>query len=1002
VLLFGSALAHADDWACASERTLELTAPGTLQLNVQAPAAGARLIVEERGADLSVAVAGATPVQVSYPMTRYGWRELQLPDTGEIAINIALWHASHGTVRLRIDCSAPEAARNGWLVQAQQLADGIDRSVQSRPDLALFDRLVAEAPTPADRASALHLLAGALYQADRYPESAAAYRRAHKAWAALGERTRAGAALLGVADLTMRLEQPDAAAVAAREVAQWLDPKGDAYLKLRAQQVLCMLREKAGDSAAAADCLESLVAAYRKAGDPEEALICAVATLSSLRNTPQRERAWKLSRAIERDPLFASAPPMTHGRFYFFQAYLLREQGNLPEALVGFERAIDAFEKATEERIRWQANVMVQVASIYGQLGMIDQAYRLLERSLLLYPPKSAPARVASALMAFAGIERANARETSAAQWFERARRIYELLKMPMERAEAELGMLELIAPTSAAAAAAEMAKARDWSALSSANRGRRELLEVRWLISAERFDEARKRLEALRRDTLSLPHSLLATRLRARLLFAQDDPGAALALLDDSLAALATIATQTHNGGLGYLVLRFGRELREDWTGIALTQLPVAPMQTWWTSVVASSPLQAVAPGRGAPAADPAFSAAVSSELLGDGAKSGASERALLSALAGEKVPAQGADAPKAPALPELAALQRGLGDAWLLIVIPAEPASAALWISAKRTSVVRIAGRAQLRTAIAELMTTLEPDVPVARIGKAATQLSAQLLAGAPVATAPETLYVLSDDLLGTIPLGLLRWPGSERELIDTTTLSWITRFDSVAQDAAPASMAHLHAVIAPGTAATAQAGLARLRYAEHEADLIAAADPELELVRHTGREASRAALVGALADPTAWVHLAAHGYAKPQLLGYAGTWLASANDDGKSEFLSWLDVANTELAAPLAVLNACQLAAGPSVTSQSSLSFAAAVSAAGVDHVIAAFWPISDSASAVWIPAFYVAMRGENADHSSAALRIAQLALKNSRAYRHPYYWASLAHFRRMEVR
>lgn len=114
-----------------------------------------------------------------------------------------------------------------------------------------------------------------------------------------------------------------------------------------------------------------------------------------------------------------------------------------------------------------------------------------------------------------------------------------------------------------------------------------------------------------------------------------------------------------------------------------------------------------------------------------------------------------------------------------------------------------------------------------------------------------------------------------------------------------------------------------------------------------------------------------------------------------------LSWLDVINTPLRAPLAVLNACQLAAGPSATSQSSLSFASAVSAAGVDHVVAAYWPISDSASATWIPAFYSAMRAQPAAHAMDALRSAQLALKDSRSFRHPYYWASLAYFQHLRV-
>ena len=1001
VCLLFSAGTVAADLTCGGEKLIELRGEQAVVVTLASPPKNSRLIVEERGADLAVEVGSATtPVLLSYPMTRYAWREFPAPDTGALTLRVKLWRATHGSALLRLDCSPVEPQRRTWLGRAQERADEIDRSVQARPQIAAYAALVADAHLDRDRASALHLYAGALFQVDRYADSVAAYRQAHQAWAKLGERTRAGAALLGVADLEMRLERHAEGAATAAQIPKWLDPKGDAYLRVRARQVGCSHLEKQGQAKLAADCTEGLIGAYRKAGDAEGALQSAVSMLISLRNTPDRARTARLLRMVEKDPTFASAPPVLRGSFFFIRAYVQREQGNLPEALADFERAMDSFEAGTEERLRWQANVMVQVAGIYGQLGMTEQAYRLLERALLLYQPASSPGRVASALMALASVERANEREPAAARWFERARSIYELLKMPTEGAEAELGMLELRLPATPAAAAKELDLVRDWSGLSNAHRGRLQLLEVRWMIAAQRYKEARQRLRALNLQALSLPQSLLAARLGAQLLAMQGRPAEALAQLEKALTALTVIARQTQNGGLGYLVLRSGRELREAWVGVAL-DAPLRPeLGSWWQTLVGSSPLQAVAPNGSADAADPAFSAAVSRELLGSGQSiTGESERALLSALASDHA----ADAvdPRST-LPALANVQSALGEAWLLVIVPAEPASVAIWISSRQGSIVSLPGRADLKKSIGKLLLALHAaDAPTAGIHAASLTLSSQLLQDAPLAAAPASILVLSDDLLGTIPLGLLRWPGSDRALIETTTSSWITRFEVAAKGVKAPAVSRLHAVIAPGTASTARVGLAPLRYAEREAELIALADPKLEILRHVGGDATRAELVSALREPQAWVHLAAHGFARPQLLGYAGTWLASAGDPTRSEFLSWLDVANTPLAAPLAVLNACQLAAGPSATSQSSLSFAVAVSAAGIDHVVAAFWPISDSASALWIPVFYRAMRGQDAAHSSAALREAQLALKNSRAYRHPYYWASLAHFRRMPI-
>lgn len=994
--LWTAALGAAVELGCAEERRIDLKGAQGLEIAVRSLPPGARLRVEEVGADLSVEhPPGSTPLQLTYPMTRYGWRDFVVDDSGANAVRIQLSRATHGSARVQLLCEPVDATRAEWLARALVLADSIDRSVQSRPEIAEFEALLESAPDAHARASARHMYAGALFLVDRYADSAAAFGEAHRAWAALGERSRAGAALLGMADLELRLERHAQAGETASRVLEWLDSKGDAYLKVRARQVHCLQLDKQGESARAADCNEALIPAYRAAGDSEDALRTAVTMLNSLRNTPDRKRLERLVKLVESDPALGTAPAMLRGAFFFLRAYLHRDHGDLPEALADFERAMDSFEAGTEERVRWQANVLVQVARIYGQFGMSDQAYRLLERALLLYQPASSPGRIASALMALASIERSNARAAPAALWFERAHDIYRLLAMPTERAEAELGMLELRTPATPAAARAELDRQRDWSALSAANRGRLELLTVRWLVVAERLPEAQRRLAALKPESLDLPQWLLATRLRAQLMLAQGKSEEALVVLAEGLARLAGIARQTGNGGLGYLVMRFGRELREDWVRIALARSTRPPGTQWWLTLGGSSPLQAVTPaGSDDAAAD--FSAAVSRELLGDNRNTGASERALLSALAGRQ-----ANARPHALLPTLAAVQAELEERWLLIVVPAEPSSAALWLSKEHASVVELPGRAQLRESIQALLLALNtPTASVAGIDRAALTLSGQMLQGAPLASAPPRLLVLSDDLIGTIPLGLLRWPGNQAPLIETTTLSWVTRFESSpVRIQAPAT--RLHAVIAPGNATTARVGLARLRYAEREADLIAGADPEHELIRHTGAGASRDALVAALKDPAAWVHLAAHGFARPQMLGYAGTWLASPADPGRSEFLSWLDVANTALAAPLAVLNACQLAAGPSVTSQSSLSFAVAVSAAGIDHVVAAFWPISDSASALWIPAFYAAMHGHDAPHSAAALRTAQLALKASRAYRHPYYWASLAHFQRLQV-
>ena len=147
-----------------------------------------------------------------------------------------------------------------------------------------------------------------------------------------------------------------------------------------------------------------------------------------------------------------------------------------------------------------------------------------------------------------------------------------------------------------------------------------------------------------------------------------------------------------------------------------------------------------------------------------------------------------------------------------------------------------------------------------------------------------------------------------------------------------------------------------------------------------------------MAALAEPGAWVHIAAHGTAQPQHIGYAGLWLEPSGDDKTPAFLSWLDILDKGVRADLVVLNACQLGdSGNAING--NLSFAAAVSRAGAKQVVAALWPVSDSAAALWVPAFYSALAADPEHNAAAALRVAQLRLRASRAFAHPFFWAGM---------
>lgn len=988
-----AAPANKINMACGESSTARLVIGETLRIRVEPSGQVRDLVITEKGTDLWVSVDGAPRRELAYPMVSSAWMRIRIQPQMPAELSIGLVNADQGSVEIASDCELASDGKMQWLARAYDLAPiraSVTTHQGSIPDLLA---LLKDAPSSEERAGATHMLADQHSRDGDMDAAIAEYRHARAIWAELRKPVQQAGTWLGESDAWREKGNVSEGLKANEQARRLLDPERDAYLYLRTIANECLTHQYSGKLEQAVDCYSHLIAGQLARGEQSNAVNSAVNLSYALRDLGRTREAVEALDRLALDPDSDRVSPSMRLRFVINRAYLARDQGDLVDALEDFARALRLAEQVGESAASWQALAITQIADIYAQLGVTDQAYRLLADSFALYDPASAPARVAAGLMKMGLIDRNSGNLQRAAQWYASAERIYALLNMPVERSEAALGALESRPPDNAEDARRELAQVRDWSRLSATLNSRRALLTVRWQIAAGDRAGAEAALKTIEAQPAPLPQRLLAARIRAELQHQQGADAAALRTIEQQLAQVGALADRAGNAAISYLTVRAARELREDWVRIALTSHPQPAPDRWWQVLVQSAPMQAVRPGRKVQGTD--FGAALARELLGDGKAN--ADRALVDALA----PAESAREERRPSeLPALAAVRAGLGEDWLLLVVPAEPNSAALWMGPERTVIVPLPSRSVLREEIAQLSTDLaSPDVPLARLQRSVSALSASLLSGAPLSQAPARLHVLGDDLIGTIPFALLRWPGSERALIDTTATGWITRVDAGSPGAG--SGAGLRVVVAPGNQQTSQVGLAPLRYAAAEPDLIARTVPELSQQRALDGEATPAALVQALGDPDAWVHLAAHGYAQTQLLGYAGAWLADPSNPQGSVMLSWLDVINTPLRAPLAVLNACQLAAGPSATSQSSLSFASAVSAAGVDHVVAAYWPISDSASATWIPAFYSAMRAQPAAHAMDALRSAQLALKDSRSFRHPYYWASLAYFQHLRV-
>jgi CHAT domain-containing protein len=230
-------------------------------------------------------------------------------------------------------------------------------------------------------------------------------------------------------------------------------------------------------------------------------------------------------------------------------------------------------------------------------------------------------------------------------------------------------------------------------------------------------------------------------------------------------------------------------------------------------------------------------------------------------------------------------------------------------------------------------------------------------------------------------------LRWPRSQDSLLDTSAVS-LVRPGSV-QTVPSQTSDSLHVIVA-SQQLTSEPSISRLEMADVEPLQIERVVSDRTVVVTRGQSVTPDGVLATLSEPGAWVHVAAHGSAKPGRLGYAGVWLDPPKDNAKPVFLSWLDILQHDARAELVVLNACQLGdSGDAING--NLSFASAVSEAGATQVVASLWPVSDAATAIWVPAFYTALESDPRHRAAEATRAAQIKLRDTRIFRHPFYWA-----------
>jgi len=246
-------------------------------------------------------------------------------------------------------------------------------------------------------------------------------------------------------------------------------------------------------------------------------------------------------------------------------------------------------------------------------------------------------------------------------------------------------------------------------------------------------------------------------------------------------------------------------------------------------------------------------------------------------------------------------------------------------------------------------------------------------------------EELQVALPDLLAALPLSLLM-----PSRLDGISPVPVVVLEPVIGGAGPVPCCadlKLLAVADPVPASGQGASLARLPGAREEARRVVLAWPAAHQTLLLGIDAAADTVLQALASTVTVVHIGTHGLVERDGLELSG--LLIVDTTGNLRVLGAVELLSARLAAPLVVLSACDGGLPLEVSPTTTTSLARILLRAGASRVIAASWKVDDAAAAELMFELYQGLaRGTT---PALALQGAQAAMRESKRYGHPYYWA-----------
>lgn len=984
----------------SQSRSIELPRDGS-DLHLRISAGPAWLEIEETGQRVALADAPAEAVVVPHPL-RYGRLWLPVDAGATIAVRrLAARNHAPAQVRATLHCSTtPELLTQlAWLRRAGEVGASLDTPSDAEhlaQSLAAIRKLDDDAPGPLQHAIALHFTAELLAANGRSKEAIAAFAASEQAWSALHDRDRALTARLGRIERLHAIDQHQAVLEQTPDPANLRGPQS--YFATRLENPRCLSLQALGRRDEAASCFDWMLTHFRALDEIDEYLVVAQSYASLQRDRGDLQSAQEI---CERSLALVSGPnaPMLRGRLRLTLADLAMRRGQIARAFTDAELALSDFEQGQFDDAIWQGSTLMFTASLYNQVGAHQEALGALGDAVRILLPLNAPRLMAGAMNVYADIETNLQHYLSAMFWRRAAEETYLLLDLPGYRSTraARLGLQARLGDY--ADIAHEMA---DLAATDPLYRAQQSLLAADLALHEDRLDDARRALDRAAQLPLSLRDQIRLALLDAKFRDRSGDGATVPQALLAGARHVDTLARRAGNPTLAYVIARQSVNLRNEAFRIALEHPDAdsAIEAIWqWLAFAASNAPGAASAAR--QAAEP-FDRAVAADLLSplERAKPTtdmAAQRELLTLLAQpEKTDAESSSGDTTTALADFRRLFDA--DSAFAAFIDGGTNGELLWVTRDAARLVATAPPDQVRASALTLRDLVRSaGSPVADVRAAGERLSAQLLGAIPAAQPPRHLYVLADEPATGIPWSVLQWPSQTEPLVESTAVSFVHLAHAV--DARPAKPAALNVFVA-AQSHTDPRQLGSLANASVEAAQIQDALGDAALRVDENAQATRSTVLATLEQAGAWLHIAAHGMAQPQRIGYAGIWLEPPAAEAAPAFLSWLDVLDSSVRADLVVLDACQLGDSGSAVS-GNLSFADAVSRAGARRVVAALWPVSDAAAALWVPAFYRSLLADAGYDSALALRAAQLRLRASRAFTHPFFWAGLQSIERLDL-